>query len=699
MKIEIKNCNSIDETKIQLAEGRLNLKYAVNGTGKTTIARAIFLGVTKPESLRELLPFKYLGKPDGTYSSPLVTGIESLKSIRVFDEKYINQSVFRPDEVIANSFEIFIRTDEYDEQLMAIETAFRELKDVFASDSKLDKVITDLRQLSASFGKSAGGYSKAGSLHKGVGDGNKLENIPPKLGQYKELLRSASNVKWLNWQFAGKDFLSISNDCPYCVAPTDETKKQLILSVESEYDSKAIEHLNSILKILDSLSDYFSDDTRDMLDKITKNKTTISAEEIKYLKGLKEEVDIFESKLSALKNLSFFSFRDVDKVVDKLSSQIIKIEFLAKLKSPTTEKIAESINTSLEGLLKRAIEIQKLIGVHRHSVQKTIHSYKREIDQFLQDAGYKYVVEVDDQDGAYKMRLRHTDSHDALKNGNQYLSYGERNAFSLVLFMYEVIKDNPDLIVLDDPISSFDKNKKFAILNTLFRGDRSLKGKTVLMLTHDFEPIIDVIRNLANNFDSPSATFLYSLNGLVNEVPIKKDDIVTFSEVCRQNIGTPDCDERIKLVYLRRDYEVKGETKNSPAYHLLSNLIHKRSPPIWKDGDEIRNMTVDEIKSASDEIGWFIPGFEYDKFHKLFSDDIEMISLYKSTSSNYEKLQIFRIINDAQKRPHQSEVISKFINEAFHIENEYLMQLNPRKYQVIPKFIVDECDKALEMLK
>lgn len=697
MKIEIKNCNSIDEAKIQLAEGKLNLKYAVNGTGKTTIARAILLGVTKPESLRELLPFKYLGKPDGAHSSPLVTGIESLKSIRIFDEKYINQFIFRPDEIIANSFEIFIRTDEYDEQLRAIEASFHELKDVFANDSELDAVIVDLRELSASFGKSAGGYSKASSLHKGIGGGNKLENIPPSLEQYKGLLQSASNVKWLKWQVGGKEFLDISDDCPYCVAPTDETKKKLILSIEGEYDSKTIEHLNGILKILESLADYFSSDTREMLQKITMNKTAISPEEIEYLKGLKQEVDIFESKLSALKNLSFFSFRDVDKVVDKISDQIIKIEFLTKLKSPKTEKIAESMNASLDALLKKAIDIQRLIGVHRSSIQKTIRSCKDEVNLFLQYAGYKYVVEIDGDDNIYKMRLRHVDYQEALKNGNQHLSYGEKNAFSLVLFMYEVIKENPDLVVLDDPISSFDKNKKFAILNALFRGNRSFKDMTVLMLTHDLEPIIDVIHSLANKFNLPSATFLHSADGVVNEMPIDKEDIITFSEVCKQNIASPDCDAKIKLIYLRRDYEVKGEAKKYPAYQLLSNLMHKRLPPEWREGDVIRNMTADEVEAASVEIAELIPGFEYGKFIEMFVDEAGMISLYKNTSSNYEKLQIYRIINDAQRKPHKSEVISKFINEVFHIENEYLMQLNPRKYQVTPKFIIDECDKALDI--
>jgi hypothetical protein len=47
------------------------------------------------------------------------------------------------------------------------------------------------------------------------------------------------------------------------------------------------------------------------------------------------------------------------------------------------------------------------------------------------------------------------------------------------------------------------------------------------------------------------------------------------------------------------------------------------------------------------------------------------------------------------KKLHESDVIAKYINEAFHIENEYLMQLNPTKYETTPKFIIDECDKSL----
>ncbi len=44
MNIELKNCNNIDFASISLTQNKLNIKLAPNGTGKSTIARAIILG-------------------------------------------------------------------------------------------------------------------------------------------------------------------------------------------------------------------------------------------------------------------------------------------------------------------------------------------------------------------------------------------------------------------------------------------------------------------------------------------------------------------------------------------------------------------------------------------------------------------------------------------------------------------------------
>ncbi len=691
MEIAIKNCNCIDEAKIQLEEGKLNIKYAMNGTGKSTISKAIELSIEGKEAIKALKPFKYLDSVDDPKFHPSAEGAETIKTVRIFNEDYIKQFAFKPDEVITNSFEIFVRTPEYDQGMNDIEVAFGDIKQTFTNNQELESVIRDLSELSNGFGKSASGYSKAGAIHKGIGGGNKLENIPVGLEPYKMFLRSSVNLKWLKWQIGGKEFLDISNECPYCVSSTEEKKKETILLIDKEYDSKTIEHLNNILRLLDSLSKYFSSETNTNLSKITKNKTTISQEEINYLTQIKNDIDLLEEKLSVLKNISFFSFKDVDKVIDELGKYQIKIEFLPKLDSEHTREIVGSINTTLENLIKKATDIQKAIGTQKNHIKKTIQIYKKEINTFLQYAGYKYLVDIEEENDVYKMKLKHVDSQINLQKGDQHLSYGEKNAFTLVLFMYDAIRLNPDLIVLDDPISSFDRNKKYAILDTLFRREKSFKDKTVLMMTHDFEPVIDMVHSLAGKFKNPVASFLQADGGIITEIPITRQDVVTFHEVCHDNLAS-GCDDVIKLVYLRRSYEVVGI--KSSAYQLISNLLHKRKIPLWKDSTGERDMTSDEISEASNEIRKNILDFDFNKIYVRLVDDAEMLSVYKAATNNYEKLQVYRIIN-IDKTLHESDVVSKFIKEVFHIENEYLMQLNPNKYQTTPTYIIDECNKSL----
>ena len=52
--VVIKNCNNIKETSIIIEEGNLNIKFAINGTGKSTIAKAL---LKKDEDLSLLKPF------------------------------------------------------------------------------------------------------------------------------------------------------------------------------------------------------------------------------------------------------------------------------------------------------------------------------------------------------------------------------------------------------------------------------------------------------------------------------------------------------------------------------------------------------------------------------------------------------------------------------------------------------------------
>lgn len=51
--VEIKNCNNILNGNINVEKDKLNIKYGINGTGKTTIAKAIE-SANNSEKLQEL---------------------------------------------------------------------------------------------------------------------------------------------------------------------------------------------------------------------------------------------------------------------------------------------------------------------------------------------------------------------------------------------------------------------------------------------------------------------------------------------------------------------------------------------------------------------------------------------------------------------------------------------------------------------
>ena len=65
MTIKIKDCNNIASAEVELLPSRLNIKYALNGTGKSTIARAIAAFVNHDEEEKKsLVPFKYANAPE-----------------------------------------------------------------------------------------------------------------------------------------------------------------------------------------------------------------------------------------------------------------------------------------------------------------------------------------------------------------------------------------------------------------------------------------------------------------------------------------------------------------------------------------------------------------------------------------------------------------------------------------------------------
>lgn len=695
MNIEIRNCNNIECGEFTVAKGRLNIKYAVNGTGKSTIAKAFEAFINNEENkIKELMPFKYYNKANSP--DPELQNIDTFNSIAVFNEKYIENYIFQPNELIKNSFDIFVKTSNYDVHIKEIEDLLRSVNVAFETHPELDELIDVFGKFIDGFGRAKNGYSAAGAIAKGIGKGNKISNIPKGLEAYETYLKDKDNIKWLKWQIDGKNYLNMAEQCPYCTAKMEESRKEIILQVSDEYETKSIEQLNKILEIFELLYPYFEENTCQKIQEIAHNVADITETQKAFLLEVKQQINNLCKQLLRLKHIGFHSLKDSEKIADELSKYKIDLSYYSHLNSKLTVEKVELINSVLDDVLSKAGLLQGAINKQKKHIKDTIENNMIEINDFLFYAGYKYQVLIEyDEVSEYHLVLRHKDYDQNIEAVSNHLSYGEKNAFALVLFMYEVLKNNPDLVILDDPISSFDGNKKFAIMNMLFMGKKCLKDRTVLLLTHEFNTVIDAIKNMAHLFNpGPKAAFLSVKSGELSEEVINKDDIKSFADIAKNSMKS-DIDSLNKLVYFRRLEEIRGG--NTLSYQIVSNVFHKREKPCYKDPDtgELRDLTDEEIIIGESEIKKEIPEFDYQKELEKTKNLNLLKDIYYRSGSNYEKMQLYRI---AFNENHENDIIKKFINETFHVENDYIFQVDPRKYDTVPQYIIDECDKRFESI-
>ena len=60
----LENCNNITQGRAIIVEGALNIKYAINGTGKSTISKAITAVVNQDDKALDLLvPYQFANDP------------------------------------------------------------------------------------------------------------------------------------------------------------------------------------------------------------------------------------------------------------------------------------------------------------------------------------------------------------------------------------------------------------------------------------------------------------------------------------------------------------------------------------------------------------------------------------------------------------------------------------------------------------
>lgn len=712
MELIIENCNCIKKAAISIEPNCLNIKYGMNGTGKSTIGKAIYYK-SQDENLliNKLLPFG--ANLEDADAIPKISNLE-FEKVKVFNEEYVSNSVLSRENFFENPYMIFLNTGECDQLENDIEkllvTLQGAIKDLGIMNELQDLIKTyfDIFKLKNNSITKAGGV---GELLKGNGSGF---DKYPELDAYKPFYekRDLKDVSiWANWRRDGVARI-IDDCCPFCTNQLPKEINQQNSLIEKVFKKSALSTATAVLDYLKKAeaSGFISKNTINEIEQLigdSSKSNELHAElsflgvETQYLKEKIENIFSFRPM-----NVTHEQLEEIDKSLDAL---IISKNVLNKYYS--TKPIydfVDMVETKVNELKENTRKLKSLFESHEKRLNKIVESQKEDINDFLSLAGFPYKFELK-PDGEKKAKafLKPLDSNiEYVQKPNEHLSWGEKNAFSLVMFMFEALSEDADFIVLDDPISAFDINKKFAVIRRMFDNKKkSFRGKTVLMLTHDLQPIIDYVKNdmfkRMGLTTSVNAKWLQLENGEIFEQKIEECDLKNIVQLTKDIFINSSYPMHVRIVNYRKYVELTlANSTNSPEYHVLSNLIHGREEATETDGKTLLDSDV-FIKGCS-IVESNLDGIVYKDILNMVSD--EVLKKEISDGDAYSKLIAFRLLFERHSElfsvlRKNAPAAHKFLNETNHIENDYVFQLNPLKFYSVPDIYLKELSKVVSLLK
>lgn len=700
IKITIENCNNISKGELILEKNKLNIKYGMNGTGKSTLSTAIDL-ISQGKTLDELKPF---GSNED--ENPLVSLSENISVVKVFNEEFVNNMVFKESEVIDNAFDVFIRTPDYEQRRRELDARLTKLKVDIDTKPQIVQLRSDVSVFMGKLELNVAGSSiKNNPNYKAIIKKNNVYNIPDKLKKYSPIISDDEIcINWIDWKSKGDSF-DTKGICPYCSDDLAKEFEEEKKTFKETYKKSDAQNLKNMLDLFENFHKYMPDDKFDSIIACVKEEKEESAIKVILMAFINEYVHV-SNQLNKITSFDKNVFKqsdinDIDKILEDMKLQKTVFNFFS---NDYFFEIVDLINDSIEELRKEALEIKIAIGKLQSVLKKTVMTSQKDINDFLESAGISYRVGIDlDETGQAIATLQYAHDKELVQVDKirNHLSWGERNAFSLVLFMFYAISENAELVVLDDPISSFDTNKKYAIIHRMFSKQsgvlpRSFYKKTVLMLTHDFEPIIDfgVVGKLP--VEALDAKFIKNNYGFLKEIDIDfTRDIkpvvqALVSYVKDENLGVVH-----RIAFLRKYYEHNGIESNLDAYNVLSSLIHGRDKCRYMNNTD---MPQDEVDSGCTEIKKWIVDFDYQKLYTGVYNEEKLSKLYFTETNEYLKVQLFRALFEVNpsKEIKDEDVLVKFINESYHIENDYAYYLDMVKYETVPEYIVNAIDDYMK---
>lgn len=696
MDINIKNCNNIKNADISVEKNALNIKYGMNGTGKSTIAKAI----EKRDDLAELRTF-------GSELEPEIIISDSISKVEVFNNDFINRIIFNGSQVIDNGFEVFVKTDEYDKKRKEITDILSKLNRETFKDEIINNLRNSFANISSKIQLNTNQTIKRNPAYKSVLKKENMFEVPETLKKYSEFIKDKEkNINWVDWKNKGFEF-DEKNICPFCAEGFSKSYTKEKESFIENYTKAGMKNLSDILDLIEGIKDYLNIEQYNKL--ISCIKEDKNEDDIDFIyKKFMLEIAYLNDKFEKIYEFDSYNIKnsEIGNLMDRVKNLIIDKNELDYFRNENVLKVIDNITNKINEIVEKITDLQAKTATLNTFIKKSIDDSKEDINKFLETAGFNYKFDFDmSSEESSKTILLYKGNEDInVDDIEKHLSWGEKNAFALVLFMYYAISKKADLIILDDPISSFDSNKKYAIINRLFenRSDKkSFFGKTVIMLTHDFEPIIDFIINNKPNSGHAIAKYIKNSNNIVTEQEITKDsDIISIVKLSYMYATNPSINMISRINFLRKYIEhtrVDSLEQKQLIYDMLSSLVHaKRYPDKQINRNEYVDFTDEEFETIQNEIRKYINEFNYmEVLNKYYNKEYILEEFFKE-DNNYIKSQLFRIyLEISGERDSLDNNLLKFIDEIYHIENDYIFTIDLIKFDTIPDYITDKINEYM----
>lgn len=473
-----------------------------------------------------------------------------------------------------------------------------------------------------------------------------------------------------------KDFLQkqldyFGNDevqyCPFCLQDiSDDYKVDLVTKIQSILSDFVKEHCRKLSGfLLEEINFDFTPfaklssciESYELLNKINKtiqeNNRVINQKINSPYTCTYEKITDITSLLIELEK----SLKNLEKERDEYNKNIVNTEpIIDRLVSINNEITYYDIVDDYNRYLAQYSEYEKLSSKEQNanklvdeklSLCKKLEAERKNIDIAVDliNKGLKYIF-------FSKGRLEiivENDKYKLLSNGKPVLpsniSVGERNIIGLCYFFASILQWKDDknafkdecLIIVDDPVSSYDFENKIGILSFLkLKLSQFLNGNLnskAIILTHDLLTFFDIekiLEELQKEFNDS-----YGKNKTVfNLFELKKCNLMEFQYKKRHEYT-----EMMKMIY---DYSMEGCSDNNILIgNIMRQVLEAFSTFEYKKG--ISEVSTD--KSVINKLD--------DEYQSYFSNLMYRLILnggsHKEEEIRSDRLDFFTVISDEEK--------------------------------------------------